>query len=268
MAKFRGKSIILILIIILNMCFSYNFASGLPIFRNKDKENKIRYNEKVYPKAVYLTFDDGPSINNTKKIVQILKENNVRGTFFIIGALADENSEVFQELYKNNMCIAVHTYSHDYKEIYKSPESYMEDLKKCNDVIRRSIKKEPVSYIRIPGGAYNKVSNGNTMKKIREMLKEENINYVGWNICSNDALGKNVPAYKIKNNVIKQSKKISEKSKILVVLMHDSYYKKTTVEALPDIIKYYKDEGYVFKTFDEIIASEYEELVKSKIVNK
>lgn len=263
MNKFRRNIRILIFASIFNILFSYcNFAFAVPMYISKDESNQSR------EKVVYLTFDDGPSINNTSKIVAILKENNVKATFFIIGALADENPEVFQELYKNNMCIAVHTYSHDYNKIYKSAEAYIEDLQKCNDIIRNVTKKSPISYIRIPGGAYNNVSNQYTMKKIREKLKEEQINYVGWNVCSNDALGRNIPAYKIKDNVIKQSKKVSENSRIIVVLMHDSYYKKTTVEALPDIIKYFKDEGYIFKTFDEITPIEYKELEKHKILNK
>ncbi|MCY6355082.1 polysaccharide deacetylase family protein [Clostridium sp. ZS2-4] len=263
MNKLWRNMTMLIFVCIFNILFSYcNFAFAVPMYISKDESKES------IQKVVYLTFDDGPSINNTGKIIKILKENDVKATFFIIGALVDENPEVFQELYKNNMCIAVHTYSHDYNKIYKSAEAYMEDLQKCNDIIRNITKKNPVSYIRIPGGAYNKVSNQYTMNRIREMLKEQQINYVGWNVCSNDALGRNIPAYKIKDNVIKQSKKISENSGIVVVLMHDSYYKKTTVEALPDIIKYFKDEGYIFKTFEEITPREYKELEKHKILNK
>nr|WP_272507419.1 polysaccharide deacetylase family protein [Clostridium aestuarii] len=240
----------------------------MPVFIDENKEVKTLHTPPTYPKEVYLTFDDGPSINNTKKIVNILNENGVKATFFIIGTLAEENSQVFEKLKKSNMCIACHTYSHDYKTIYKNPESYIEDLQKCNKLIQNATSKKAVPYIRIPGGAYNKVSSQYTMEKIRDTLRRKNINYVGWNVCANDALGKNVPAYKIKNNVMDQTKKISKNTDIIVLLMHDSYYKKTTVDALPDIIKFYKEEGYLFKTFDEISPCEYQELVKQKIINK
>lgn len=256
-----NKGLFLILVWVLNIIlFSYSNAFALS---RKDENNEVKEKSKV----VFLTFDDGPSINNTKKIIHVLKENNVRATFFVIGALGEENKDVFLELSKNNMCIASHTYSHDYDEIYKSVESYMNDLKKCNDLISKVSKRKPVPYIRMPGGANNKVCNKNILDEIKNNLKDQGINYIGWNICGNDALGKNVPAYKIKNNIVKQTESIGKYNRVLVVLLHDSYYKKTTVEALPEIIKYYKENGYILKGFDEMTHDEYEELIKKKIIN-
>lgn len=256
-----NKALFLILVWVLNIIlFSYSSAFALC---KEDKSKKSKEQSKV----VFLTFDDGPSVNNTKKIIHVLKENNVRATFFVIGALGEENKEVFLELSKNNMCIASHTYSHDYNEIYKSVENYMNDLKKCNNLISNVSKRKPVPYIRMPGGANNRVCNKNTLNNIKNKLKEQGINYIGWNICGNDALGKNVPAYKIKNNIMKQTESIEKYNNVLVVLLHDSYYKKTTVEALPEIIKYYKEKGYTIKAFDEMTPYEYKELVKKKIIN-
>lgn len=217
-------------------------------------------------REVYLTFDDGPTKNNTKQIIDILNQNNVKATFFIIGNLAERNPQVLQDLINNKMCVAPHTYSHNYKEIYVNSSNYMNDLEKCKSVIEDATKREVIPFVRIPGGMYNNYVSKGTINEIIDTLKRKKINYVEWNVCSDDAIGKTMSAYEIRDNVIRQSQRLG-KNKVLVVLMHDSYYKKTTVEALPHIIKYFKDQGYEFKTFDNISPDDYRDLIKHNIVN-
>lgn len=237
-----------------------------------DKSNKLddfegNSSQSSSKKEVYLTFDDGPTKNTTRQILDILKQSNVKATFFVIGTMAEKNPKLLKELSDNDMCVVPHTYSHRYNEIFSSPESYIEDLDKCTDLIESITKKEVVSYIRIPGGMENRYVSRDTMLKITNNLREKNISYVGWNICPNDAVGKRISAEEIKNNVINQSK-ILKNNKALVILLHDSYYKRSTVEALPYIISYYKKQGYEFKTFDNITKNTYDELKKQNVINK
>ncbi|MDP4177919.1 MAG: polysaccharide deacetylase family protein [Bacillota bacterium] len=214
-------------------------------------------------KVAFLTFDDGPCINNTLKILNILDKNNIKATFFIVGKKAEEYPDILKKLFDDGMCILPHTYSHEYK-IYKNKETYHKDLMTCIDCIKKITNKDVIKYTRFPGGSFNAVSNKNRMREIRESLKEENMKYVDWNVSSGDALGDGVAAYKIKRNVINQCKN----KDIAVILFHDAYYKKTTVEALPDIIKNLKDSGFIFKSLNDITPEEEDSLVKAKVINR
>ena len=82
-------------------------------------------------KVVYLTFDDGPTPQNTEKILAILKKNNIKGTFFVIG----HNSDMYKRIVDEGHAIALHTYSHNYKEVYASEEAFFKDLYKILDAV-------------------------------------------------------------------------------------------------------------------------------------
>lgn len=231
---------------------------------NSLRDNSVQSSSK---KEVYLTFDDGPTRNTTRQVLKILKENNIKATFFVIGSMAEKNPKLLRELSDSGMCIVPHTYSHKYSEIFSSDESYIEDLDKCTNVIESIIGKKIVPYMRIPGGMENRYVERDTMIKITNKLRDRNINYVGWNICPNDAIGKKISAEGIINNVISQSK-VLKNNKALVILLHDSYYKQSTVEALPNIISYYKKQGYEFKSLDNITKDALYELKKHNVINK
>lgn len=228
----------------------------------KDSD-KVADRPPVY-KEVFLTFDDGPCINNTRKILDILKENDVKATFFIVGIKGEENPRILKELSDNGMSIGVHTYSHEYNKIYKNTDSYLEDYDTCQNVIRKITGREPISYVRMPGGSDNLLANKNNLSKIKKILNEKGLKYVDWNVSSGDAEGREVPVEKVRGNVITQCKD----KKLAVVLMHDTYYKHFTVEALPDIIKYLKSEGFVFRTFDDLTADEERQMIKIRVINR
>ena len=284
----KEKSALIILISIFFICFIYfNFSGNL----GKSKQNIITkvlevledesplmtYNEKyeekhaslqktipLYPKEVFLTFDDGPSINNTLAIIDILNRNNVKATFFVIGQRAEMYPKIIKKMNASGMCIAPHTYTHNYSDIYKSTEAYLKDMEKCNNVIKTLTNKKNFSYVRMPGGSDNLVSDAETLKKIRMSLKKRNISYVDWNVSSEDALGQNIEALKIRQNVMSQS----EGKSMPVVLMHDSYYKETTVDSLQEVISYFKKQGYVFRTFDDLTGEEKQKMIKKEVINR
>lgn len=214
-------------------------------------------------KIAFLTFDDGPTPNNTVKIINELNKSNIKATFFVVGQKEEENPIAFKELVKNKMCIMPHTYSHNY-DIYKSLSTYNDDLDKCMNLIRGVRGKKKLEFVRIPGGSDNQVSNKYVLSSIRKSILDRGMNYVDWNVCSGDAEAHYVPKSKIIGNVKKQC----TGQKIIVILMHDSYYKKTTVESLSEIINYIKDKGYTFKTFDDVSEKEKNEMIDMGIINR
>lgn len=257
-------------LIFCSFCFllSLKETKCIPYITPIDDEGQKNYFRVIkdiplHGKEVFLTFDDGPSRNNTPKILEILKKNNVKGTFFVVGKNAEQNPDIIKALYDNGMSIVAHSHTHDYS-IYRDANTYMMDLNKCNEVIRTIINDEPLPFIRFPGGSSNRMGSTMEMKKIRMSLREKELSYVDWNVSSADAARPTVAMSIIKENVISQCRNLD----FAVVLMHDSSVKTTTVEALPHIINYLKDQGYVFRTFKDITAKEYDEMVRRGIVNR
>ncbi|MDP4090701.1 MAG: polysaccharide deacetylase family protein [Bacillota bacterium] len=214
------------------------------------------------PKEVFLTFDDGPS-PNTEKILKILNDNGVKASFFVLGSCAERYPDMVKAEYEGGMAILNHSYSHNYS-MYKSLEGCTEDFNRGRDVLKSILGIEPLSFIRFPGGSDNRVSNSNTMKNIRDTLAGKGIDYVDWNVSSEDASAAKVPADKIRSSTISQ---LSHRN-FAVILMHDAGGKTTTVEALPSIIDYLKTQGFVFRTFSDITTAEYNEMLKDKIIDR
>ena len=190
-------------------------------------------------KVAYLTFDDGPS-KNTSKILDILKANDVKATFFIIGNLAQTRPEMIKRQVAEGHAIGNHTYSHDYKKIYSSVNELTKDIQKSDKVLKDIIGSDyNLKLFRFPGGSF-----GKKLAPFRAAVENIGYEYVDWNALNGDAEGRNIPVAKLISNV----KKTAGNKKSIVILMHDAGAKHTTVEALPAIIKYLKSQGYQFKT--------------------
>ena len=210
----------------------------------KDSEQS-QYPTPSGEKVCYLTFDDGPS-QNTLKIIDILKKYGVTATFFVTG---NGTNSYMKKITESGNTIALHTYSHDYKKIYSSTKAYFEDLNKIKELVKKETGVES-NIIRFPGGSSNTISRQyckGIMSTITKEVEKQGYYYFDWNVDSTDASGNNVAASKLINNIKTYSKGINN----VVVLMHDTGSKNTTVEALPKIIEYYKSQGYVIKGLSE-----------------
>lgn len=202
-------------------------------------------------KVVYLTFDDGPSAT-TEVILDVLKDKGVPATFFVIAA---ENNEKYLPVLERTVAeghlVALHTASHEYKEIYASPEAYWADIEKLKEAISPYVP-QPAMYLRFPGGSTNTVSRkyggSEIMKRLKMQAEEKGYTSVDWNVCAEDAVGGHPSAQTIYNNVVRE---VGEQS-TCVVLMHDSKAQKNTAAALPDIIEWFKNAGYRFDTVDHL----------------
>lgn len=191
------------------------------------------------PGVIYLTFDDGPSIKNTARLLDILKEENVKATFF----LTDKTNTdyLIKRMYDEGHTIGLHTASHNYKYIYSSTTNFIKDIEKIQEKVAR-ITGEKSSIIRFPGGSSNTVSSFNPgiMCTLSNMVIEKGYHYFDWNVSSGDA-----GSGRSKKNTYRNVTNNLSKNRANVVLMHDIY--DSTVDAVKDIIKYGKDNGYTFE---------------------
>lgn len=193
-----------------------------------------------YPgqKKVYLTFDDGPSVN-TPKILDILEEYGVKATFFTICNTRPRDIESMKRIVESGNTLAIHSVSHEYSEIYASLDSFQEDVLGMQQYLYEQTGCQTWFY-RFPGGSSNQVADC-SIEECREFLKEEGFTYFDWNVSSGDASGNGVPKDVIVDNVLSE---IGDEEEY-IVLMHDAAPKTTTVEALPEIIENLQARGYL-----------------------
>lgn len=190
----------------------------------------------AYQKQIYLTFDDGPS-SNTNRILDILKEYDVKATFFVVGKTDEQSVRAYQRIIEEGHTLAMHSYSHKYSEIYESKESFIEDLEKLQEYLYQVTGIWPRFY-RFPGGSSNTVSKTD-MQELITYLSESGITYFDWNIASGDAVSGQLDTDSIISNCMDGIEGHNE----CMILMHDATDKNTTVEALPEIISQIQDRG-------------------------
>ena len=178
---------------------------------------------------MYLTFDDGPS-DNTNEILDILKEYDVKATFFVVGKTDEQSKAAYQRIVAEGHTLAMHSYSHSYSEIYASRENFISDLSALQEYLYEVTGVWPRFY-RFPGGSSNSVSQVD-MQELIEWVDENGIIYFDWNAASGDAVSDELPKDTIVENCLTQL----EGKRRCMILMHDAVDKHTTVEALPEII--------------------------------
>ncbi|MGN0642750.1 MAG: polysaccharide deacetylase family protein [Huintestinicola sp.] len=190
-------------------------------------------------KIAYLTFDDGPS-KYTEQILDILDDNDIKATFFITGWCIDGKEDILADIAARGHTIGVHSYSHDYDEIYADVTSFLDDYNKVYNRIYDVTGVKPWAF-RFPGGSYNNF-NKTTADSIIAEMNRRGFTYYDWNAATADA--SNSSDYYSCMEYLENSL-YSDHS---VVLMHDSL--ELTTEYLQDAIDYIRSEGYTFETIE------------------
>lgn len=202
-------------------------------------------------KYVFLTFDDGPS-TNTEPILDILKEKGVHATFFALGdsiSKTSNSSEILKRCISEGHAIGNHSYSHKFDILYPNNsiniDNYVAEFNKTNNLLKSILGDEFDSkVIRMPGGYMSrKYYNDPNLSEFDKYMSDNGIVSIDWNALNGDAEGKD---YSL-NEMLDYVKQTSEGKKQIVILMHDTYGKEKTVQVLPDIIDYYKNNGFEFK---------------------
>lgn len=193
-------------------------------------------------KTAYLTFDDGPS-DNTIKILDILKQNNIKATFFVNGR--PEKKEIYKRIVNEGHILGNHTYTHDYSVVYQTIEGFYKDKEKLDNFLVETTGVKP-KILRFPGGSNNHSSyrygGVDFMDKLTKNVKQAGIKYFDWNVSSEDASVVTQDEAVIISKVLTGAKN----KKQAIILMHDSKPKTTTASALPKIIKGLKEQGFKF----------------------
>ena len=193
-------------------------------------------------KVIYLTFDDGPG-PYTKKLLGYLRSYNVKATFFVTNQFPNY-TYLLKEMANDGHAIGVHTLTHSWS-IYSGTSKYLSDFNAMHDIIKQQTGID-TKIFRFPGGTNNTVSRSyatGIMTTLNRTMADKGYLNFDWNVDCRDTEGLN--STQIADTTIAQIKNRSQS----VVLMHD--IKNSTVEAIPTIIRYAKNNGYTFKVIDE-----------------
>lgn len=196
-------------------------------------------------KAVYLTFDDGPS-DLTPQVLDLLDEYNAKATFFVVYKEEKEYTKYLSEIVKRGHTLALHSYSHNYKKIYASVDAFLEDFQKVYDWVYDETGQRPALF-RFPGGSTN--GKRAIVDEIVEEMQRRGFIYYDWNVSSGD--GSNLTT---SDDIIENITTNVGSKEFPVVLMHDGPGKHATLRALPTVLKNLKDKGYSFESLDETMT--------------
>lgn len=229
-----------------NVDINLNNSSNAVSKNEKDKKKVTTKQKKnsSNAKRVYLTFDDGPS-ENTSKILSILEKYDAKATFFVVYRKGDNNKKLYKRIVDEGHTIGIHSFTHNYKNIYSSEKAFCKDVVLMRNYIYK-VTGVKTNFYRFPGGSGNSVSKMDIRKCIK-FLNKESIIYYDWNVENGDATGKKLSDKQLINNVVKNVKTKNTP----IVLMHDAATKNSTVRTLPTIIKILKKQGYEFAGIDE-----------------
>lgn len=195
-------------------------------------------------KIVYLTFDDGPSVN-TAKMLAILAKYNAKATFFVTGT-NEEYFHLIKQASDEGHTIGLHSYVHEYDQIYRTPAAYFNDLKQIEDLVYQQTGHMS-KYVRFPGGSSNQVSKqycNNIMAKLTKEILNRGYQYYDWNSDSKDGSGTLSVKQLVENATTSNENNI-------VILFHDANGKENSLKAVEQVIIHYQQRGYVFKAIND-----------------
>lgn len=224
-----------------NDCFAVSAATG-------------ETGETALPKIVCLTFDDGPS-KNTRPILEILDKEQVPATFFVCAQDANEKYlPLVADIAAAGHQIALHSATHQYSKIYASTDAFWQDIRTLRQALEPYVDVAAIDWLRFPGGSTNTVSHrygGNgIMKALKAQAEDKGYHWIDWNVCAEDATASHPDAAQILRNI----RRDADGQDTCVVLLHDTKATGQTVKALPDMIAYFREQGYNFCTIAQMDA--------------
>lgn len=220
-----------------------------PKKQTQDIREQIRNIYHSDTKRVFLTFDDGPSKTVTPLILDLLKQENIKATFFLLGSRAELNPDIVKREYDEGHYIANHGYSHNYTNIYQTPQSVVDEFNATEAAIKNALgNQEYNSYLfRFPGGMPGG-KHAQLKAEAAQILEQNGVAHLDWNALTSDAAGAKTSEEMLQNAI----STIGEKNSV-VILMHDAGDKILTYEMLPNLISYLREKGYEFKNMYDLI---------------
>lgn len=247
--KFKCVLVSCISLFLIISIFNENMSSAVASLNLSDSDQCVESDDvnEDDKKIIYLTFDDGPSYKVTNKVLDILKENEVKATFFLIGNQIKDKEDVVKRIYNEGHSIGLHTYTHNFRKIYCNEDRFIQEMMFCRSEIQEVIGIAP-NIIRFPGGSYKHLS-----KSYLKKLHDNNFRVYDWNMDNCDGLNPKIQPYNLYAKAVKGSDKLDN----VILLLHCTDMNKNTCKALPKIINYYKSQGYEFKIITDETAELY-----------
>ena len=206
-------------------------------------------------KQVILTFDDGPDPTYTPQVLDILKREKVPAVFFVIGIQGESNIPLLQRIYNEGHEIGNHTFTHPNIALVSSERA--SDEMETTRLLIEAVTGRSTVLFRAPYNADAEPTTETELKPIA-LSKAQNYYTVGESIDPND-WEKDVSADTIYNRTIKQYEANPDKG---IILLHDAGgNRQATVEALPRIIKYFKDRNIQFTTVSHLLGKTKDEIM-------
>ena len=189
-------------------------------------------------------------------MLEALNNAGVKATFFVVATGYNEKYlPLVTEASAAGHQIALHSASHEYSDIYRGSDAYWQDIALLKQRVSPYINAESIRYLRFPGGSTNTVSRRyggkGLMKQLKSEVEQKGYQWVDWNVCAEDAVGGKPSASTIFRNVVRETGEQTQ----CIVLMHDSSSTRTTAEALPDIIRWYQDQGFTFCRVEQVLPT-------------
>lgn len=219
-------------------------SSNHSLAATKDGDSYQFPKQNLNGKRVYLTFDDGPS-QYTGEILDILDKNDVKATFFVVKSEDEQYWKYYDQIVERGHTLAMHSYTHVYEDVYKSKESFINDVENIHDFLYDETGVD-CRYYRFPGGSSNSVSDVDISEFI-EYLDSRGITYFDWNALSGDSVDDEATPEELNETVLDYVRSNEEDS---IVLLHDLDYKRETVDGLQQLIDTLKEEGYQILPID------------------
>ncbi len=216
----------------------YKSAGTLAAQQQRDLQRGVKYDLLAHGnprmKVVALTFDDGPHPQYTPQLLSVLRQNNVKATFFVVGELAQKNPDLIRMERSQGNIVANHTFHHYNLTRIPGPEVTTE-WKLCQDAVQR-ILGETMRFGRPPGGDYN--------RQVVRAASQLGLTTVLWTDDPGDyaSPGKKAIDTRLLRRVGNGG----------IILLHDGVQE--TVDILPEVIKQLRDRGFRFVTVPELQA--------------
>lgn len=228
--------------------YSFSLSIGVSATSEEDLQTSLDSLFKQKEKIAYLTFDDGPTLTATPKVLEILKKENVKASFFVIGKHVAAHPELVKQAYEDGHYIANHSYDHNNSKLYSNDQNFLEQIQKTDREIAKAIgDPDYISHIfRFPNGYMSSLYKSQK-KHCVNLLHNLSYAYIDWNCLNNDSV-KQYSSYALLTNL----KESSKNKNTLVILMHDTTDVSNSSLALESSIKYLKSQGYQFKNFYDL----------------
>jgi len=205
-------------------------------------------------KVVYLTYDDGPTKNDTSRLLDVLDTYGVKAAFFTVGDIIKKHPDSACAVVDRGHYLGCHSVTHDYGKIYASTEALQEEIVEWEEIVREAGIELNKKLFRFPGGSVGSNIGANMRSEMMDMVQRMGYLVFDWNVVTNDALLYLRPDDMTAKGYIKDTFITTFDTRVrmnesgntapIIILMHETVDE--TIDLMPWMIEYLIDNGYTF----------------------